>query len=306
MTGRSWNKHAEDVLRMELIIDQLTKTYGSKQALQGVSFRVGEGIHGLLGPNGAGKTTLMRLLATLLEPTSGTVEIGGVSLKDKARIRELVGYLPQEFAFYPGMTVLEAMDYLALLSGVASRGERKRRIDNLLELVNLTEQRRTKVKALSGGMKRRLGVAQAMVHEPRLLIVDEPTAGLDPEERIRFRRLLNRFSEGRIVLLSTHVVEDVESTCEQMTVLHKGSLRYHGRIGDLTGAAAGRVWTAEIGRAEWERDRERFPVLSAVPEGSGMRVRVLADEQPYPGAQQATPSIEDAYLHLMRREESFV
>lgn len=291
---------------MELVIEQLTKTYGGKQALNGVSFRVGEGIHGLLGPNGAGKTTLMRLLATLLTPTSGKAEIGGVPLTDKAQIRQLVGYLPQEFAFYPGMSVLEAMDYLALLSGVKGHSERKRRIDNLLEQVNLTEQRRTKVKALSGGMKRRLGVAQAMVHEPKLLIVDEPTAGLDPEERIRFRRLLSRFSEGRIVLLSTHVVEDVESTCEQMTVLHKGSLRYHGRIGDLTGAAAGAVWTAELERAQWERDRDRFPVLSAVPEGTGMRIRVLADQQPYPGAQQTTPSIEDAYLYLMRKEESFV
>ncbi|MEK5029454.1 ABC transporter ATP-binding protein [Paenibacillus sp. FSL M7-1046] len=291
---------------MELVIEQLTKTYGSKQALNGVSFKVGEGIHGLLGPNGAGKTTLMRLLATLLTPTSGKAMIGGVPLTDKAQIRQLVGYLPQEFAFYPGMSVLEAMDYLALLSGVKGHSERKRRIDDLLEQVNLTEQRRTKVKALSGGMKRRLGVAQAMVHEPKLLIVDEPTAGLDPEERIRFRRLLSRFSEGRIVLLSTHVVEDVESTCEQMTVLHKGSLRYHGRIGDLTGAAAGRVWTVELDRAQWERDRDRFPVLSAVPEGTGMRIRVLADQQPYPGAQQAIPSIEDAYLCLMRKEESFV
>ncbi|WP_339223940.1 ABC transporter ATP-binding protein [Paenibacillus sp. FSL H8-0332] len=291
---------------MELIINHLTKTYGSKTALQDISFRVGEGIHGLLGPNGAGKTTLMRLLATLLTPSSGTVEIGGVPLQDKARVRELVGYLPQEFAFYPGMTVYEAMDYLALLSGIGGRSERKRRIDDLLEQVNLMEQRRTKVKALSGGMKRRLGVAQAMVHEPKLLIVDEPTAGLDPEERIRFRRLLGRFAERRIVLLSTHVVEDVESTCEQMTVLHQGSLRYHGRIGDLTAAAAGQVWIAELDRAEWERDRDRFPVLSAVPEGTGMRVRVLAEEQPFAGAQQAAPSIEDAYLHLMRREESYV
>lgn len=291
---------------MELLIEQLTKTYGDKQALNGVSFRVGEGIHGLLGPNGAGKTTLMRLLATLLTPTSGSAVIDGVPLRDKAQIRELIGYLPQEFAFYPGMSVLEAMDYLALLSGLKGRQERKRRIDELLEQVNLSEQRRTKVKALSGGMKRRLGVAQAMVHEPKLLIVDEPTAGLDPEERIRFRRLLSRFAEGRIVLLSTHVVEDVESTCEQMTVLHQGSLRYHGRIGDLTGAAAGRVWTVELGKGQWERDRDRFPVLSAVPEGGGMRIRILADQQPYPGAQQAVPSIEDAYLYLMRKEESFV
>lgn len=151
MTGEQGVVRTGEKTGMELIINHLTKTYGNKQALQDISFRVGEGIHGLLGPNGAGKTTLMRLLATLLEPTSGTVEIGGVALKDKAQIRELVGYLPQEFAFYPGMTVVEAMDYLALLSGIAGRAERKRRIDNLLELVNLTEQRRTKVKALSGG-----------------------------------------------------------------------------------------------------------------------------------------------------------
>lgn len=291
---------------MELVIEQLTKTYGSKQALNGVSFRIGEGIHGLLGPNGAGKTTLMRMLTTLLTPTSGKVEIGGVPLADKTRIRELVGYLPQEFAFYPGMSVMEAMDYLALLSGVNSRRERKRRIDDLLEQVNLTEQCRTKIKALSGGMKRRLGVAQAMVHEPKLLIVDEPTAGLDPEERIRFRHLLSRFSEGRIVLLSTHVIEDVESACEHMTVLHKGSLRYHGKVADLTGAAAGRVWTARLSRAEWERDRERYPVLSAVPEEAGMRIRILSDEQPYAEAMQVPPSIEDAYLYLMRKEEVYI
>ncbi|WP_150266874.1 ABC transporter ATP-binding protein [Paenibacillus tepidiphilus] len=287
---------------MELNIEQLSKSYGGKTALNGISLRIGEGIHGLLGPNGAGKTTLMRLLATLLEPSSGNAFIGGIPLRDKAQIRRMVGYLPQEFAVYPGMTVLEAMDYLALLSGMQSRAERKRRIDALLEQVNLTQQRRTKVKALSGGMKRRLGVAQAMVHEPQLLIVDEPTAGLDPEERIRFRQLLNRFSEGRIVLLSTHVVEDVESTCEQMTVLHRGELRYHGRTSELTAAAAGRIWTAELERGQWERERERFPVLSAVPEGTGMRIRILADERPYADAQPAVPSIEDAYLYLMRKE----
>lgn len=262
---------------MELIINHLTKTYGSKQALQDISFRVGEGIHGLLGPNGAGKTTLMRLLATLLTPSSGTVEIGGVPLRDKARVRELVGYLPQEFAFYPGMSVYEAMDYLALLSGIAGRSERKRRIDDLLEQVNLTEQRRTKVKALSGGMKRRLGVAQAMVHEPKLLIVDEPTAGLDPEERIRFRRLLGRFAEGRIVLLSTHVVEDVESTCEQMTVLQKGSLRYHGRIGDLTAAAAAvsglLSWTGRSGSGTATASRYCLPCRKAQACGSGCSLR---------------------------------
>ncbi|MCL6458476.1 MAG: ABC transporter ATP-binding protein [Gorillibacterium sp.] len=291
---------------MELIVDRLSKRYGSKTALDSVSFEVGEGIHGLLGPNGAGKTTLMRLLTTLLSPSSGTASIGGHPLSDKKRIRESVGYLPQEFAFYPGMTVFEAMDYLALLSGLDNRAERKRKIGELLEQVNLAQHHKTKVKALSGGMKRRLGVAQAMVHEPKVLIVDEPTAGLDPEERIRFRKLLGRFAEGRIVLLSTHVVEDVESTCEQVTILKQGTLKFHGKVGELTKAAEGQVWSVELDKAQWERERERFVVLSAVADGPSMRVRFLAPDQPFPQAISVTPSIEDAYLYLMGKEGQLI
>ncbi|MEO3945462.1 ABC transporter ATP-binding protein [Gorillibacterium sp. CAU 1737] len=284
---------------MEVRLNQLTKRYGNKLALAGVTLTWEEGVQGLLGPNGAGKTTLMRLLATLLTPTEGSAEIGGVSLTDKGRIRELIGYLPQDFSFYPGMTVGEAMDYLALLSGVGGKAERRRRIETLLEEVNLSAHRKTKVRALSGGMKRRLGIAQAMIHEPKLLIVDEPTAGLDPEERVRFRQLLARFAEGRIVLLSTHVVEDVESSCRRVTVLQNGQMPFTGEIGDLAEKARGRVWLAEMDRAEWAKADGRYPIVSAVAAGSAMKVRLLSEERPFADAQAAEPTMEDGYLCLV-------
>ncbi|MNM14653.1 putative ABC transporter ATP-binding protein YxlF [compost metagenome] len=284
---------------MEVKLKQLSKRYGGKQALEEVTLTWEEGIQGLLGPNGAGKTTLMRLLATLLVPTSGSAEIDGVPLADKGRIRELVGYLPQEFSFYPGMRVAEAMDYLALLSGVTGAAERKRRIDTLLEEVNLTAHRKAKVRALSGGMKRRLGIAQAMIHEPKLLIVDEPTAGLDPEERIRFRQLLARFAEGRVVLLSTHVVEDVESSCREVTVLKGGSVPFQGNTQDLAERARGRVWQAEMDKREWAAAGSRYKVVSAVAAGSSMQVRLLAEERPFPDAVASEPTMEDGYLCLV-------
>ncbi|WP_438434443.1 ABC transporter ATP-binding protein [Gorillibacterium sp. sgz500922] len=286
---------------MEVKLNGLTKQYGGKLALDHVTLTWEEGVQGLLGPNGAGKTTLMRLLATLLTPSEGGAEIDGVPLTDKGRIREKIGYLPQEFSFYPGMSVGEAMDYLALLSGVKGRTDRKRRIDALLEDVNLAAHRRTKVRALSGGMKRRLGIAQAMIHEPKLLIVDEPTAGLDPEERIRFRQLLARFAVGRVVLLSTHVMEDVESTCRQVTVLKKGQVPYSGELAGLAEAARGQVWLAELSREEWAQADGRYPLVSAVAAGNGMRVRLIAKEQPFAGAEAAEPTAEDGYLCLMTK-----
>lgn len=284
---------------MEVKLNQLSKRYGSKSALENVTLEWREGVQGLLGPNGAGKTTLMRLLATLLAPTAGSAEIDGIPLTERGRIREIVGYLPQDFSFYPGMSVGEAMDYLALLSGVKGAKARRRRIDTLLEEVNLAAHRKTKVKALSGGMKRRLGIAQAMIHEPQLLIVDEPTAGLDPEERIRFRQLLARFAERRVVLLSTHVVEDVESSCRQITVLKNGRVPFHGAIADLAERARGRVWLAEMDKHEWMQADSRYPIVSAVASESAMRVRLLADERPFPGAQAAEPTMEDGYLCLV-------
>lgn len=289
---------------MKLAVQGLTKDYGGRTVLGPMSMTLGDGIHGLLGPNGAGKTTFMRLLATLLDPSGGHVEMDGIPLKDKAAVRSMVGYLPQEFSFYPGMTVWEALDYLALLSGVGERRERHRRIGELLEQVNLAPYRKTKFKALSGGMKRRLGVAQAMVHGPKLLIVDEPTAGLDPEERIRFRQLLCRFAEKRTVILSTHLLEDVVSTCGQVTLLNRGQIRYHGKVEELESQAEGKVWTAELDRRELGSVRGRYTVLSEVAEGQTVQLRLLSGDCPFPGARQAAPSMEDAYLYILGQEGS--
>lgn len=286
---------------MEITLNELTKRYGNKTALNGVTLKWEDGVQGLLGPNGAGKTTLMRLLATLLTPTSGSAVIDGVPLKEKHKIRQLIGYLPQEFSFYPGMTVMDALDYLALLSGVKAAVDRKRKINELLEAVNLENHRKTKVKALSGGMKRRLGIAQAMIHEPKLLIVDEPTAGLDPEERIRFRQLLASFSENRIVLLSTHVVEDIESSCREVTVLTEGSVPFQGSIAQLAEQARGKVWTAEMDNAEWRAASQSFRIVSAVAKGgSRMSVRFLAESPPLAEAEEAEPTMEDGYLCLVK------
>ncbi len=285
---------------MEVTLEQLTKQFGNKTALNGVTLKWEEGVQGLLGPNGAGKTTLMRLLATLLSPTSGSATIDGVPLKEKHAIRELIGYLPQEFSFYPGMTVVEALDYLAILSGLNAAARRKKKINELLEAVNLENHRKTKVKALSGGMKRRLGIAQAMIHEPKLLIVDEPTAGLDPEERIRFRQLLAGFSANRIVLLSTHVAEDIESSCREVTVLTKGSVPFQGSVAQLAEQARGKVWAAEMDSSEWHMANQSFNIISAVAKGSRMSVRLLSDSSPLAGAEAAEPTMEDGYLCLVK------
>ena len=208
---------------MEIVINNLSKNYGKKSALENVYVTIHSGMYGLLGRNGAGKTSLMRILATLSVPSSGEISMNGIPIKETAKIREIVGYLPQDFSFYRNMSVYGAMDYLGLLSNIPDK-VRKERISALLEQVNLKENMRTKVKALSGGMKRRLGIAQALLHNPQILIVDEPTAGLDPEERIRFRNLLSEFAEDRIVILSTHISSDVESSCENIGVLDNGRM----------------------------------------------------------------------------------
>lgn len=217
---------------MEIKISNLSKNYGKKRALKEVSVTIHEGMYGLLGRNGAGKTTLMRILAGLSLPSSGNAWINGIPVSETAKIRELTGYLPQEFSFYRNMSVYDAMDYLGLLSCIPSK-IRKERIMSLLEQVNLKDNSKTKVKALSGGMKRKLGIAQALLHDPKILIVDEPTAGLDPEERIHFRTLLSEFAKDHIVVLSTHISSDLESVCDSIGVLDEGSLIWDGSMEKL-------------------------------------------------------------------------
>ena len=230
---------------MEIIINNLSKRYGKKEVLTNISLTIPEGMYGLLGRNGAGKTSFMRILATLSIPTNGDIQMNGVSIKETTKVREMIGYLPQDFSIYKNMTVFGALDYLGLLSNLPNK-IRKERIYTLLEQVHLKDNAKTKVKALSGGMKRRLGIAQALLHNPQILIVDEPTAGLDPEERIRFRNLLSDFSDGRIVILSTHIASDIESTCQNVAVLNKGNILFHGSTETLRKQADHKVYLITV------------------------------------------------------------
>lgn len=225
-------------MKTEINVEHLRKNFGKKLALNDVSLHLEAGMFGLLGRNGAGKTTLMRILATLLNKSGGEVSICGMPIEKSGEVRRLIGYLPQDFSMYPNMSVYEAMDYLGVLSQLPN-SERKERIPMLLEMVNLADCKGLKVKALSGGMKRRLGIAQAILHNPKILIVDEPTAGLDPEERVRFRNLLHDIAEDRIVILSTHIVEDIEKTCENIAILDKGTIIYNGGLKDFIGEESG-------------------------------------------------------------------
>ncbi len=223
-------------MNSNITISHLCQRYGKRTALDDVSFTIPQGMFGLLGPNGAGKTTLMKTLCTLLTPKSGEVTVWGEPLSHTGAIREITGYLPQEFSLYPSMTVFEALDYLGVLSGL-EKSFRRQRIERLLEQVNLSDRAGTRIKSLSGGMKRRLGIAQALLHDPKVVIADEPTAGLDPEERVRFRELFRELAKTKTVLLSTHIVGDIEEACENLAILDGGRLRYAGTVSGLLQAA---------------------------------------------------------------------
>lgn len=287
---------------MEIVINNLSKNYGKKSALKNVSVTIHSGMYGLLGRNGAGKTSLMRILATLSVPSSGEISMNGIPIKETAKIREIVGYLPQDFSFYRNMSVYGAMDYLGLLSNIPDK-IRKERISALLEQVNLKENVRTKVKALSGGMKRRLGIAQALLHNPQILIVDEPTAGLDPEERIRFRNLLSEFAEDRIVILSTHISSDVESSCENIGVLDNGRMIWSGGTEELVKQAEGKVYLISAAKKKDKLIKEKYTVLNIIASGSGTQYRVLSDTPPEEKHILQDPTLEDGYMYLLSQTD---
>lgn len=290
---------------MEILISNLSKNYGKKTALKEVSMTIHSGMYGLLGRNGAGKTSLMRILATLSMPSSGEVSINGVSLKDTTKIREMVGYLPQDFSFYRNMSVYGAMDYLGLLSNIPDN-IRKDRIVTLLEQVNLIDDAKTKIKALSGGMKRRLGIAQALLHNPQILIVDEPTAGLDPEERIRFRNLLSEFADERIVILSTHISSDVESVCENIGVLNNGRLIWDGSTEELMQQADGKVYLISAGKKQDKHIKEKYTVLNISTSNLGTQYRILSDTIPEEKNIPQSPTLEDGYMYLLSQMDGGV
>lgn len=281
-------------------IKNLDKFYGKKQALQDVDLSIGRGMFGLLGRNGAGKTTLMKILATLLSKSDGEITVCDIPIKNAKEIRRITGYLPQEFSMYPSMSVAEAMNYLGILSGL-NAGERKERAEILLDKVNLTEYRSRKVKALSGGMKRRLGIAQALLNQPKVLIVDEPTAGLDPEERVRFRNLLSEIAEDRIVILSTHIVGDIEATCENIAILNEGEVLYNGTVDTLLAAARDRVFTKTVRKEEFEGLKREVIITGMHTQGSNVSVRFLSDS-PFGDARSCEPNIEDAYMLYLHKK----
>ncbi len=287
---------------MEIVIKNLSKNYGRKAALKNVSVTIHSGMYGLLGRNGAGKTSLMRILATLSVPSGGEVSMNGIPINETGKIREIVGYLSQNFSFYRNMSVYDAMDYLGLLSNLPDK-IRKERIASLLEQVNLKENMRTKIKALSGGMKQRLGIAQALLHDPQILIVDEPTAGLDPEERIRFRNMLSEFAEDRIVILSTHISSDVETSCENIGVLDNGKMIWNGAAEELVKQAEGKVYLISTEKKQDKIIREKYTVLNIIASGSGTQYRVLSETLPEEKHILQAPTLEDGYMYLLSQTD---
>lgn len=281
-------------------IRDLSKNFGKKQALKHVNLQIGQGMFGLLGPNGAGKTTLMKVITTLTKKSSGEVTICNIPVEQCSQVRRIIGYLPQDFSMYGNMKAYEALDYLAVLSGM-SKKERAKKVPEMLEKVNLGDQHKTKVKAMSGGMKRRLGIAQAIIHDPKVIVVDEPTAGLDPEERVRFRNLLCEIAKDRIVILSTHIVGDIEATCENIAVLNQGEILFRGKVSQLLEAVKGKVYMTEVSAMELPAIQEKFLVTGILTSGSSANIKIISEEPPMRDAKLTGPGVEDAYMYLMHQ-----
>ena len=276
---------------MEIIIENLNKKYGKQEVLKNVCLHIPVGMYGLLGENGAGKTTLMRILATILEPSAGTVKI--------------IGYLPQEFSVYPHMSVYSALDYLGILAELPKQ-ERKRRINELLKQVNLEQERNKKFKNLSGGMKRRFGIAQALLNQPKVLIIDEPTAGLDPEERLRFYNLLSELAAERIILLSTHIAGDIEAACAKAAVLNQGKIIFEGDIAELLKIGENKVYTTTLLQSELNEFKKSYHVISVHQNGKDISCRFLSDEVPKVQYISCKATIEDSYMYLLSQEKKEV
>ena len=291
---------------LHLGIENVSKRYGGGNwALRNFTLQLGPGVLGLLGPNGAGKTTLMSILATITRATEGRVLWNGTDLAPHPdALRSTLGYLPQDFGVYPNLNAVEFLQYLAAVKGLDAAASRKR-IDELLNVVNLTEVRKRPLGGYSGGMKQRVGIAQALLNDPQLLIVDEPTAGLDPEERVRFRNLLSELSGERIVILSTHIVSDVEATATDIALISQGTLVAHASPELLLQRVEGRVWEWVLPSAELNTARQRHLISNTVRRSDGVHVRVLGDSPPA-GAQPVTPNLEDAYLYCLSQHRAGV
>ncbi len=289
---------------MTLTINNLSKLYNGKSwGLKNFTLTIEEGVLGLVGPNGAGKSTLMRILATITRPTEGSVAWNETDIaRSPDTLRAVLGYLPQDFGIYPNLTAIEFLEYLAAAKGLEASSARKR-IDELLQLVNLTEVRNRAVGGYSGGMKQRVGIAQALLNDPKLLIVDEPTAGLDPEERIRFRNLLSDLSSNRIIILSTHIVSDVEATATRIALIRQGHLVLSAAPEALLAQVEGKVWEWMTSSDQLVKTKQQFLVSGTIRCSDGIQVRAVAEHAPGHDAHPVAPRLEDAYLYLMNADK---
>jgi ABC-2 type transport system ATP-binding protein len=291
---------------MRLVVENLSKEYrgkaGAVRALNSVQLSLGPGVLGLLGPNGAGKSTLMRILATITQASSGRVLWNDTDIaRHPDSLRAVLGYLPQDFGVYPNLNAFEFLEYLAAVKGIAA-GPARARIRELLELVNLSGAAKRPLGGYSGGMRQRIGIAQALLNDPQMLIVDEPTAGLDPEERVRFRNLLSELSGERIVILSTHIVSDIEAVATSITIMEQGHVLAHDSPEGLLGSVAGKVWEVVIPSAELGALRQKHLVSSTAHRSDGIHARVVADAAPAGMVRELDPSLEDAYLAALVRQ----
>jgi len=298
----------ETIISMELIIENLAKTYANGvQALNGVSLTIPQGMFGLLGPNGAGKSTLMRTIATLQDAGSGSIRLGELDvLKQHEQVRRLLGYLPQEFGVYPRVSAEIMLDHIARLKGLSDSRERKQAVEALLQKVNLWSARKRNLGTYSGGMKQRFGIAQALLGNPKLLIVDEPTAGLDPAERNRFYNLLSEIGESTIVILSTHIVEDVQTLCKRFAIICGGEVLYVGTPHDAVNMLEGKIWAKFIPKNEVDAYRDNYRVIATNLNEGRLLIRVAADSNPGNGFEPVEPSLEDVYFNAISEKMDLV
>lgn len=287
---------------MEIKINNLSKVYpNGKKALSDINLRIENGMFGLLGPNGAGKSTLMRILVTLMTPSHGSVSVNGYDLiNNRGDIRKMLGYLPQDFRFFTKLKTWEFLDYAASLSGVSSKKTRLSKVDEWLEKVGLFDVRERNANKLSGGMKRRLGIAQALIGDPKIIVVDEPTTGLDPEERIRFRNILSELSQKDvIIILSTHIVGDISSICQNLALLNNGKVGFNGSPEELISTTRGHVWQVTTSGMEYEMLKENYAVISTIPAEEGWEIQLVGDNLPTKNAMPVEPNLEHAYVYFM-------